>query len=71
MSKQIITGATKRGERYYCDGCGADISVQGSITTTMHADGVEFYVWGYSCNKCKNTITVKTERTQEDKEYWK
>lgn len=41
----------------------------GVMRMIAHIDGTDFCSYEYEC-ECGNHITVTTERTEEDREYW-
>lgn len=60
------TGIKRTDEGVFCESCGNDLTVEGSIKLTMHADGRDFFVNHYQCTKCGAAISLTFER----KEKW-
>lgn len=65
-----VRGAKEENGKYYCDKCGTDLSVEGSVTFVFHGDGRNSYTNGYTCAKCENIIAITYERNKEDRAYW-
>ena len=63
-------GVVKKGEKILCDKCGADLTVDGSISFQAHLDGIKTYSYVYECVKCRNRIDVTLERRDTDPEEW-
>ncbi|MCM0757430.1 hypothetical protein M7775_02465 [Sporomusa sphaeroides DSM 2875] len=41
-----------------------------ACTTVMHADSTKSYTWVYKCDTCGNYITMETQRSKKDRQYW-
>ncbi len=56
------TGIKRTEQGVFCEKCGNDLSKNGSVRFTAHADGDKFYLNCYECTKCGAPITQEFER---------
>lgn len=61
------TGIVEYNGKPYCNKCGNDLTVDGSVTCLFHWDGIDDYGMNYVCNRCDNPITITIDRDDNDK----
>lgn len=57
------TGIKRTEQGVFCEKCGNDLSKNGTVRFTAHADGDKFYSNYYECTKCGEPITQEFERS--------
>ena len=65
------TGIKRTEDGVFCEKCGNDLKVAGSVRFVGHADGRKVYVNYYQCTNCNSPISQEIDRSPEDAAMWK
>ena len=54
----------------FCEACGNDLSVNGSVKRIAHLDEITYYTNHYECTKCGAMISQAHERSEKERKMW-
>lgn len=55
-------GIKRTNGKAFCEACGNDLSVNGSVRHVAHLDGAKCYTDCYECTKCGAGMSITHER---------
>ena len=64
MAMTEENGIKRVNGKPFCEACGNDLSVAGSVQRKAHLDGAKFYTDCFECLKCGAGMSITHEREQ-------